>query len=111
MKSNEVRVELTEGALREYEEIQDFPDESVAGGGRRYLTQLTRFSLESWEALRHQWHDDSFRLEGGLPIDIQGKVFGDRSGTVRIVLITRFKLKEKALGEWVGKELEPRLIF
>jgi hypothetical protein len=97
MKSNEIRVELAEEALREYEEIQGLSDVSIADGGRRYLAQLTRFSLERWKTLRNQWQEDFFRLEGDLPIDIQGKVYGDRKGTVRTVLITRFKLRENVI--------------
>ena len=109
MSTTEIRVELAEEALREYEEIQNIPDESIAAGGRRYLTQLTRFSLDRWVALRNQWHDDSFRLEGDLPIDIQGKVYEDRSGVVRTVLITRFKLRENPIRDWAVKERLPRV--
>lgn len=109
MSPTEISVELAEEALREYEEIQNIPDESIAAGGRRYLTQLTRFSLDRWVTLRNQWHDDSFRLEGDLPIDIQGKVYEDHSGVVRTVLITRFKLRENPIRDWAAKERLPRV--
>jgi hypothetical protein len=104
-----VRVQLTEGALRGFKDIQEHEDLLVSHWGMKYLQGLTELPSKRWLDVRRHWDGGVFKISDLTPFDIRGKVEYGAAPSVIVVCITHFQLKGSYFPKWSERNRENRI--